>query len=416
MNKEVYNKIMFLCKEISTVEWSGVLFYNITGSIRDLSKFSVDLVDILLMDKGNATYTEYNFDEDVAGYMMDKMIVDPNFSNIKLGHIHSHNKMAVFFSGTDMDELYENCVNHNFYLSLIVNNLMEMEAKLVYHTTCVQQREFTAKDEKGEEYKFDLPGQTIEYMMEHGCIIDIPFKAPRVDQGFKDRLTHILDKSNKKFEKKEEPKVAGFLNESNQTLSSEWVHTKQGWVKKSDFVKNTEAHNVKVNHATSGDRPSGFPKNNNQGLNDPFSGSEHTFEGDTKPLNQYFDPNDLEDRRIDVDELFTCYLLRLGVKFPNDNIEEAADYLASEGMTGDKFCQFIMPDFGKLYNKFYNDMSTVDMDDFLTTIENVIMFLEEFEAKYTFLPKFMEEMTEFSHELENSWRNRVALGSNILIN
>lgn len=391
---------MFLCKEISEVEWSGVLFYNITGSIRELSKFSIDLVDIFLMDKGNSTYTEYNFDEEVAGYMMDKMMENPSFANIKLGHIHSHNKMAVFFSGTDMDELSENCVNHAFYLSLIVNNLLEMKAKLVYHTTVEEKREYTAKDEKGEEYKFDLPGLAKECMMEHDCIIETPFKAPKVENSFRERVNQIIEKSKAKFTKKEEKpevKVQGLLPPAGPNIHQKFIHTKNGWEPNPNYVdkedgKDKEAFVV-----------SDLPKNN-------------SFEQDTEPLNQYFDTDQLDDRRIDIDEAFACFLLRLGVNFKDDTIEEAAGYLASEGMTGDKLCKYILPDYGKLYNKFYKDMATVDMDDFMTTVENVIMFMEEFEGKYNFLQPLIEELSEFQKELENSWRTKVVLGTGALVN
>ena len=47
-------------------------------------------------------------------------------SQWKVGHIHSHNVMRVFFSGTDMDELHDNAPSHNFYVSLIVNNLLTL--------------------------------------------------------------------------------------------------------------------------------------------------------------------------------------------------------------------------------------------------------------------------------------------------
>lgn len=43
----------------------------------------------------------------------------------RIGHIHSHNTMGVFFSGTDWGELEDNAPNHNYYLSLIVNNFMD---------------------------------------------------------------------------------------------------------------------------------------------------------------------------------------------------------------------------------------------------------------------------------------------------
>ena len=44
--------------------------------------------------------------------------------------IHSHHNMQVFFSGTDMDEIYTNAPNHKEYLSVIVNNKFDIAGKL----------------------------------------------------------------------------------------------------------------------------------------------------------------------------------------------------------------------------------------------------------------------------------------------
>ena len=63
--QRVENKIRTLLSEIYNTEWSGVLFYTYTGSFA-----SNDLVltcqDILLMNIGNAVFTEFNMDADVA--------------------------------------------------------------------------------------------------------------------------------------------------------------------------------------------------------------------------------------------------------------------------------------------------------------------------------------------------------------
>jgi len=117
------------CSKISQIEWSGVLFYKINkGSASDLSKpFEIELVDIYLMDIGTSGYTEYEADENVVLYMMDKGY---EFGEVFIGHIHSHHNMKTYFSGTDMSELRTNCGNHNLYLSVIVNNFYNICAKM----------------------------------------------------------------------------------------------------------------------------------------------------------------------------------------------------------------------------------------------------------------------------------------------
>ena len=126
MPEKVYNQIQYLCREIAKEEWSGILFYKIEGSIQDIENFKIILEDILPLNKGTQAYTEYTFDERVIEHMEE----NEHLEECRMGHIHSHNTMGVFFSATDWSELEDNVVNHNYYLSLIVNNFMDFCAKL----------------------------------------------------------------------------------------------------------------------------------------------------------------------------------------------------------------------------------------------------------------------------------------------
>ena len=91
---EVESKIRFLCNNIWDVEWSGVLFYKVSGSFEDKS-LVITCVDVFQMDEGNATYTEYSMSPDVATYMCDHMELLEE--GIYQGLIHSHNRMAKRF-------------------------------------------------------------------------------------------------------------------------------------------------------------------------------------------------------------------------------------------------------------------------------------------------------------------------------
>lgn len=86
--QKVESKIRTLLSEIYNTEWSGVLFYTYTGSFA-----SNDLVltcqDVLLMNIGNSTFTEFNMDADVAAYMVDHDLLD-----CQMALIHSHHNMA----------------------------------------------------------------------------------------------------------------------------------------------------------------------------------------------------------------------------------------------------------------------------------------------------------------------------------
>ena len=68
--QEVEKKIRLLCREIHNVEWSGVLFYKVSGSFEDKS-LTITCVDLFQMDEGTGGYTEYDMSPDVMGYMVD---------------------------------------------------------------------------------------------------------------------------------------------------------------------------------------------------------------------------------------------------------------------------------------------------------------------------------------------------------
>lgn len=131
-------KIKYLCEKISEVEWSGLLIYKVIGDVTEPTKCTLDIVDIVPMDKGSSAYTEYVLEPEV---IMEYFMEHPEYMDeCSVGHIHSHNKMDTFFSGTDMAELHDNSPNHNMYLSLIVNNedYDKWMAMLAFKGTVVQ--------------------------------------------------------------------------------------------------------------------------------------------------------------------------------------------------------------------------------------------------------------------------------------
>lgn len=144
IEKKLHDKIIYLCSKISQEEWSGVLFYEMKGVFGgDLELIAKDL---LLLDINTASYTEYENDTtDIPAYMFEN-----NLIHTYQGHIHSHNVMKTFFSGTDLATLKEEGAKRPHFLSLIVNNANE-------YTACI-----TAKAEVKEELTFkDFSGQII---------------------------------------------------------------------------------------------------------------------------------------------------------------------------------------------------------------------------------------------------------------
>jgi len=193
MSEEILNKIKYLCRNINKDEWSGALFYSIEGSIKEPLTFKIKLEDILPLDKGTSSYTEYELDDRYLDYLME----DEKRMNWYVGHIHSHNTMAVFFSGTDMAELNDNSPSHNFYLSLIVNNYMDFMAKIAFVASLEQEIKeipYYANDENGVKYIIDRPNITLkkDKMFVYNCEIISPFEQIIVEEGFDNRVKEIM--------------------------------------------------------------------------------------------------------------------------------------------------------------------------------------------------------------------------------
>ena len=128
ISPEIISKIWYLCHKINTVEWSGLVFCKTEGHPINPETFSIRAIDILPMHKGEPTYTEFEIDERV----IDAYDKNPELEDCKMGIIHSHVNMGVFFSGTDTSTLNEYAKLSNFCISLIVNNKGEMVAKAAY--------------------------------------------------------------------------------------------------------------------------------------------------------------------------------------------------------------------------------------------------------------------------------------------
>lgn len=195
MPTTVLHQIQYLCKLISKVEWSGALFYTTEGSIEKPETFKITLKTILPLDMGSQAYTEYNLDERFMDFIEEDF---EERCTWKLGHIHSHNSMAVFFSGTDMAELNDNAPAHNFYLSLIVNNAMDFMAKVAFIGEAkkdIKQVPYTAKNVQGQDYvieeqDFEVNNQKLFIF---DCDIDSPLETVLITEQFATQVAKIME-------------------------------------------------------------------------------------------------------------------------------------------------------------------------------------------------------------------------------
>lgn len=203
------NQISFLCNQCPDVEWSGTLFYTSKGEIGD-DDFELTAESVFLQDIGTGTYTEY---EPGNPEYIKFMMGNPDARKMKQGHIHSHNKMGVFFSGTDSDELRENSPFHNYYLSLIVNNKNDMTAKLAFVATVKQviNSEIIYNDGAGKPRSYKTDSQNEEkYVYCYDCVITKP--VLEWEAGITSRFSELLQQKEEKA--KEAAKKAQTINKN----------------------------------------------------------------------------------------------------------------------------------------------------------------------------------------------------------
>lgn len=180
ITKTFMEKVRTLCSYIHKIEWSGILFYDIKGDISNPSKMKITPVDILLMDEGSETFTSYGFDKDLIRFFKE----NPTLRSCKLGQIHSHHNMNVFFSGTDMDEINENAENHNFYFSLIVNNREEMVSKISFiGTTQPTSIKIDCKNKNGDIYNISKTLGSEDVIFYYDCDINNKYKKENILLG-----------------------------------------------------------------------------------------------------------------------------------------------------------------------------------------------------------------------------------------
>lgn len=106
-----------MLRKYPSTEWSGVLFITHEGSFEN-NDLVITCKDIYPMDLGDATFTEFKMNEDVAAYMADNI----ELFDCDTALIHSHHQMSTQPSGTDINTLREEGNERNCFVSLIVNN------------------------------------------------------------------------------------------------------------------------------------------------------------------------------------------------------------------------------------------------------------------------------------------------------
>jgi hypothetical protein len=352
MPLDFMSKVKYLCRAISEVEWSGVLFYEMEGSISNPESMVITLKDILLMDKGTAGLTEYDFDkdEDLAMDLVEKMMVSPQHKEWKRGLIHSHNKMNVFFSATDNEELIRSSEFYNFYLSLIVNNASDWTAKVAFRAkTESSSVMYIARNEKGELYT--IPGNNLvkEFVFTYDTIIHDPIE---VNNDFITRTNHIIDKAK---------------------------------IKDAERMKSA-TNNAKIGHI-------GFGNGLRQSATSPAFIDEI---GD-----DFIEIGLIDEKYYD----FAAFLIRLGNVNTgadgDDDVQDAIEDATLEQKTT-TLPSAIMENFMDLHDKFFRKEKDRENSEFIfESLENVIGVFEEHEELYPWVTNIALTLKSFGNKLSH---------------
>jgi proteasome lid subunit RPN8/RPN11 len=345
ISKKIIKKIGYLCTLIPKEEWSGVLFYSVKGSLAKFNEVELTVEDIYPMDKGSKAYTSYELDEDLIDYRMS----NPESLKWKIGHIHSHNTMSTYFSGTDMSELNDNSEFHNYYLSLIVNNFMDMVAKVAFRG---ESKGFSCKNEEGKPWTLTL-AEAREIMFTFDCDIKGE-ELIEVEENFTTRVTTIIEKAKKAEEKAKELPVRGFTTYPRQgNNSKDFENWNDSWKQK--------------------------PRQ--QSLFDTFD--------------SYLN----EDKNLTED--FTRFLLRLGNEaVKGDTLEQVLEDISVSSVDYVLYANSIMEQYASLYEKYWEDFMARDIDSFVNNTKETIECMKEYEEYFTYLVPIIKNLEQMLSKLK----------------
>lgn len=366
---EIKDKIQFLCKKIAKDEWSGVLFYTVKGDIDKASKMEITVKDILLMDRGTSTYTSFDWDEDVVGYMMD----NPDAIDWHKGHIHSHNTMRVFFSGTDDSELNDNCTNHNFYLSVIVNNYTDIIGQVAF---AAQPTTFTAKNKAGKDYQLTLTQSTLKpLMMLYECEVVMNSTPIVVPDIFAERITAIEEKVATKKAEAEKARQKTLAETANYNKGKYEV----------DLRNKKDATNGKIHE-------------------------QPLLENNKDFFMKGIDAEDDDFTMQTLEQDFATHVLRLGndVEVEDDELEDALVDIENSRLNIKALANSIIDTYGAMHARFFDKYPAYQGDEaFLETLTKVIEALEEHEAQYPFVEVIVSRLKALGNRFEALLKEKV---------
>ena len=196
---ELEQKIRYFLDKFPSIEYSGTLFYTVSGSF-ETEDLVITAFDFLLQDIGVSGYTEFNQSPDVIGYMVDH----PELlgEDIYQGLMHSHHTMGAFFSGTDLATLREEGSDRIHFVSLIIDTKGTYKAAItrvvseeMTATGYVKYPTYNGKESIGQPVSYSFTRKKLEYFM-----LDV--EIPVIANPFKELADRILEVQKQKEEAK----------------------------------------------------------------------------------------------------------------------------------------------------------------------------------------------------------------------
>lgn len=222
--ENVEEKIRYLLRKFPSTEWSGVLFVTHQGSFEN-NDLVITCKDIYPMDLGNATFTEFTMNEDVAAYMSENI----DLFDCDLQLIHSHHQMSTQPSGTDLNTLKEEGNERNCFVSLIVNNAGKYYAAI---TRKIQTKSKVTVKKLGTSYEFFGDGskelehkdETTTKVIENEIIEYFDLEVERHEVS--NSLAYLDDRFDEIMEKKATEGKKNQFTVAHTDNFLDWMHSK----------------------------------------------------------------------------------------------------------------------------------------------------------------------------------------------
>lgn len=403
IDSSVDDKIKFLCKTFPELEWSGRVFYRVEGTISNPTEMCITCVDLVPLNVGTKTYTSYTWEEErdlLIDYQMEN---DERLDDTFIGLVHSHNSMRVFFSGEDWDELKTNSPNYDYYLSLIVNNAGDREAKIAIVGTAEPTR-FTLKKEQGEAFAIEIPAKEEKIMFTYNCEIEVPKIA--VTDEFAAMVSKIIIRHKEKKDKEEEERKAKAIITTGKTP----VYQGIGYVRnKQEDYKLYKMREIERNKAGLGSEDS-WLQDDNHGLSDPL-----IYDNLGNDMDERIEEK-VQQVLVDTNEEFLCRLLRYGADYNGETVDDTITDIVNAEFEEEQYALTVLEFLPRFYNDFYETEPDNDLHNkqgYSTVLENIGDILMEYNEDVEFVShlisgirQILERNNTLIEKLKDERRNK----------